>query len=121
MSEDVMSVGVMVPLNRKITEEECEEWQDILWDQGSSVHLSYYCDMAYTDDGGETYGISFGEMPTKDTSAFEDLKQFGIWIEEEKARPYRCLWYNGADSDMNMMTRKKFLDITSQSDGVIKN
>jgi hypothetical protein len=114
MSEDVMSVGVMVPLNRKITEEEREEWQEILWNQGSSVHLSYYCDMAYTDEQGEAYGISFGEMPTKDTSAFEDLKQFGICIEEDKARPYRCMWYNGADSDMSMMTRKEFLKKTNQ-------
>ena len=116
MSEDVMSVGVMVPLNRKLTKEEREEWQEILWDQGSDAHLSYYCDMAYTDEGGEAYGINFGEMPTKDTSAFEDLKQFGIWIEEDKARSYRCMWYNGADSDMDMMTRDKFLKKTKQTD-----
>ena len=114
MSEDVMSVGVMVPLNRKLTEKERDEWQEILWDQGSSVHLSYYCDMAYTEEEGEAYGISFGEMPTSDTSDFEDLKQFGIWIEEDKARPYRCLWYNGVDSDMNMMKRDEFLKMTGQ-------
>ena len=115
MSEDVMSVGVMVPLNRKLTEEEREEWEEILWDQGSSVHLSYYRDMAYTDEGGEAYGISFGLLPVNNIAAFDDLKQFGIWIEEDKARPYRCLWYNGADSDMSMMTREKFLNITKQS------
>ena len=115
MSEDVMSVGVMVPLNRKITEEEREEWNELLYDQGSEVSLSYYCDMAYTDEGGEAYGISFGLLPVNNISVFDDLKQFGIWIEEEKARPYRCLWYNGADSDMNMMTREQFLNITNQS------
>ena len=115
MSEDVMSVGVMVPLNRKITEEEREEWQEILWDQGSEVGLSYYCDMAYTAERGEAYGISFGLLPVNNISDFDDLKQFGVWIEEEKARPYRCLWYNGSDSDMDMMTREKFLNITKQS------
>jgi hypothetical protein len=109
MSEDVMSVGVMVPLNRKITEEEREEWNELLYDQGSEVRLSYYCDMAYTAEREEAYGISFGVMPVNNISAFDDLKQFGIWVEEEKARPYRCLWYNGADSDMDMMTREKFL------------
>jgi hypothetical protein len=109
MSEDVMSVGVMVPLSRKLTEEEREEWNELLYDQGSEVRLSYYCDMAYTDEGGEAYGISFGLLPVNNISAFDDLKQFGIWVEEEKARPYRCLWYNGSDSDMDMMTREKFL------------
>ena len=115
MSEDVMSVGVMVPLNRTITDEEREEWDEILYDQGSDVRLSYYCDMAYTADREETYGISFGAGPVNNTTAFEDLKQFGIWIEEEKARLYRCLWYNGSDSDMGMMTREKFLKMTGQS------
>lgn len=115
MSEDVMSVGVMVPLNRKLTSEEREEWNELLYDQGSSVNLSYYCDMAYTDESGEAYGISFGKMPKIVASAFDDLKQFGIWIEEDKARSYRCMWYNGSDSDMAMMTRKKFLDRTDQS------
>ena len=114
MSKDVMSVGVMVPLNRKLTKEEREEWEEILWDQGSSVHLSYHCDMAYTEKGGEAYGISFGKALTYDAFDFGDLKQFDIWIEEDKARSYRCLWYNGADSDMNMMTRDEFLKMTGQ-------
>ena len=114
MSEDVMSVGVMVPLNRKLTEKERDEWQEILWDQGSSVRLSYYCDMAYTKEEGKAYGISFGEMPTNDTSAFGDLEQFGICIEEDKARSYRCMWYNGSDSEMCMMKRGEFLKMTGQ-------
>lgn len=59
MSEDVMSVGVMVPLNRKITEEEREEWNELLYNQGSEVGLSYYCDMAYTAERGEAYVDGF--------------------------------------------------------------
>lgn len=115
MSSNVMSVGVMAPLSRTITREEREEWQEILWEQNSSVQLSYYNDMAYTSETGEEYGITFGEMPSTNLDLFEDLKQFGIWIEEDKARPYRCLWYNGSDSDMDMMTREKFLKLTKQS------
>lgn len=104
----------MVPLNRTITREERDEWNEILWEQNSSVSLSYYRDMAYTHELGDEYGISFGEMHSVTLADFEDLKQFGIWIEEDKARPYRCLWYNGADSDMDMMTREKFLKMTKQ-------
>lgn len=115
MSSNVMSVGVMAPLNRTITREEREKWQEILWDQDSSVHLSYYNDMAYTEAYGDEYGITFGEMHPVTLEDFKDLKQFGIWIEEDKARSYRCLWYNGADSDMNMMTREEFLKRTNQS------
>lgn len=114
MSNNVMSVGVMAPLNTTITKKQREEWQEILWEQNSPVHLSYYNDMAYTEEHGDEYGISFGEMRAVTLEGFEDLKQFGIWIEEDKARSYRCLWYNGADSHMDMMTRNKFLSMTNQ-------
>jgi len=114
MSSNVMSVGVMAPLSRTITKEERDEWQEILWEQNSSVNLSYYRDMAYTEELGAEYGISFGEMHPVTLVDFKDLKQFGIYIEEDKARSYRCLWYNGSDSDMAMMTRKEFLEMTKQ-------
>ena len=114
MSSNVMSVGVMAPLSRTITKEERDEWSEILWEQGSIVQFSYYCDMVYTEESGDEYGITFGEMPIVNIAHFEVLKQFGIWTEEGRARAYRCLWYNGSDSDMDMMTREKFLQMTKQ-------
>ena len=114
MSENVLSLGVMVPLDSKITNDQREEWSEILWEQGSNVKLSYYCDMAYTEERGDEYGISFGDMPKAVLDDFKDLKQFGIVIEKDKARSYRCFWYNGSDSDMDMMTKEKFLSLTRQ-------
>jgi hypothetical protein len=114
MSENVMSTGVMVPLSRKLTRDEYEEWSEILWDQNTTVHLNYEGTLAYTDVRGDEYGIHFGEMPTNDISAFEALEQFGINILPSKARPYTCYWYNGTDSDMGMMKLEKFLKRTNQ-------
>ena len=114
MSENVMSTGVMVPLTRKLTKAEREEWEELLWDQNADVRFNYEGTLAYTDEGGDEYGIYFGEMPTNNLSPFEALEQFGINILPTKARPYRCYWYNGADSDMGMMTLEKFLKRTKQ-------
>jgi len=114
MSENVMSTGVMVPLSRKLTKAERQEWEELLWDQNSDVRFNYEGTLAYTDLGGDEYGIHFGEMPTKDLSYFEALEQFGLSILPEKARPYTCYWYNGADSDMSMMKLEKFLSRTNQ-------
>jgi hypothetical protein len=115
MSENVMSTGLMVPLNRKITQEESEEWTEELWDQGSDVRINYEGTLAYTDIRGDEYGIRFGIASDFSLDAFQDLAQFGLTVEEDKARPYSCYWYNGADSDMDMMTLEEFLTMTRQS------
>jgi hypothetical protein len=115
MSSNVMSVGIMAPLNRKLTEEEREEWSELLYDQGSPVRINYEGTMAYTDERGDEYGIYFGEMTSFDPAQFDDLKQFGLYIIAEQARPYREYWYNGADSDHDMMTLEEFLVRTKQS------
>jgi hypothetical protein len=114
MSDNVASAGIMAPLNRKLTDEEREEWQELLWDQGSDVHINYDGTLAYTDEGGNEYGISFGNMASHSMESFKDLEQFGVGVVTEKARPYTCYWYNGSDSDMDMMTLEKFLKHTGQ-------
>jgi hypothetical protein len=120
MSENVMSSGHMVPLSRKITREEREEWEEVLWDQDSLVRFNYEGTLAYTDHRTEDeYGIHFeGDTITLSAtplgSSFDVLKQFGLSIVIEQARYYRALWYNGADSDMSMMTLEKFLKRTGQ-------
>jgi len=114
MSSNVMSVGILAPLNRKLTEEEREEWTEILYDQGSIVSINYEGTMAYTDEGGDEYGLYFGEMTSLDPAQFDDLKQFGLSIITEQARPYRGYWYNGADSDHDMIMLEDFLKLTKQ-------
>lgn len=114
MSNNIMSMGIMAPLSRKLTQEELEEFREYLWDQGSNVSFNYEGTMVYTDEGGDEYGIYFGEMTSLDPSRFDILKQFGLSIIAEQARPYREYWYNGADSDHDMMELQEFLRMTGQ-------
>jgi hypothetical protein len=122
MSENVMSTGHMVPLSRKITREEMQEWEELLWDQDSPVRFNYEGTLAYTDFHTEDeYGLHFeGETSTLSAaplgSSFVVLKQFGLSIVKEQGRYYRALWYNGGDSDMSMMTLEKFLKRTGQEE-----
>lgn len=114
MSENVASAGLMAPLSRKLTEEEHEEWTELLYEQGSIVHINYEGTLAYTDEGGSEYGISFGVSNTYSNEAFNDLLQFDVTVDLNKARPYTCQWYNGADSYMDMMELDEFLQETGQ-------
>ena len=116
MSSDEMSSGIMVPLNRRLTNEELSAWSEDLYDQNSRVRFNYEGTLAYTDEGGEAYGLTFGDMPTYEgEDNFSDLVQYGLWVKSEQARPYKCLWYNGADSDMAMMTLEDFSARTKQN------
>ena len=47
--------------------------------------------------------------------AEQELRYAGYDVNDPEDGPNRCLWYNGADSDMDMMTREQFLNITNQS------
>lgn len=114
MSRSVMSVGFMAPLSRKITKEEYQEWSEILYEKGSSVHISYEGDIAYTERETDEYGIYFPSILSPDPNAFDDLNQFEISVEKDKIRSYRCFWYDGTDSDMDMMTKETFLEMTNQ-------
>lgn len=116
MSENVHSTGTMVPLSRHLTREEREDWGEILYDQGSKVCFNYDGTIAYTDHRDQDeYGIYFGDMHDTNLEEFKDLDQFGIGVLEHQARPYRCFWYNGADSDMGTITLDEFLESTSQN------
>ena len=116
MSSNVMSAGVMVPLSRNLDYDERFEITEELYEQGSNVSINYEGTLAYTDVGADEYGITFGAMPRYEgETAFQDLVQFGLFVDGSKARPYKCLWYNGSDSDMDMMTLQDFLVETKQS------
>lgn len=116
MSENVGSSGIMVPLSRKMTEEEREEIQEAFWNNNVDVKINYEGTLAYTDYQSDGYGITFG-ISANDGDIEEirkALNPYGFGIIEYQARPYSCYWYNGADSDMDMMAVKDFLKMTRQ-------
>lgn len=107
MSDNVMSVGIMVPLTKKVDHEDVN---DALYNIDSVVHINYEGTLAYTDYRGEDpYGIKFYTPMMGDLSDFVVLKRFSTDIVAEKAKGYSCYWYNGVDSDMSIITLEEFL------------
>jgi hypothetical protein len=116
VSKSVMSSGIIVPLNRKLTREENAEWSETLWEQNSNVRFNYEGTLVYTEERGDQYGIHFGEMPSFTPSTFYWIEQFGLSMLPTKARSYCCCWYDGVDSDMSMLTLEDFLERIGQND-----
>jgi 5,10-methenyltetrahydromethanopterin hydrogenase len=117
MSENVGSSGIMVPLTKKMSDEEREEIIEAIWDSGNSlVQINYEGTIAYTNHRSDGYGIEFGFAEnTNDLGYIRTIMEhYGFSIVEEQARPYSCYWYNGADSDMDMLELEEFLIRTKQ-------
>jgi hypothetical protein len=115
MSRNVTSAGLMAPLSRKLTEEELDKWNELLYDQGSSIRINYEGTLAYTAEDSSEYGITFGLTDTHSKTPFYDLLQFDIEAHMDRVRPYKCHWYNGGDSDMDMLELDEFLKMTGQT------
>lgn len=120
MSENVMSVGWVVPLQKRLTNKEREKFEDILYDQGSNIYFNIEGTLAYSDVRESEYGLFFDGQVSVEPHSFASLAQFGILVKNEMSRSYRCLWYNGVDSDMSMLNLDDFLILTSQKELVFK-
>lgn len=117
MSENVGSSDMMVPLTTKMSEEEREEISEALWDSGNNlVQINYEGTIAYTNHKSDGYGITFGVTADANDLGYirTIMDHYGFGIVEEQARPYSCYWYNGSDSDMDMLTLEEFLGRTGQ-------
>lgn len=108
MSDNVLSYGIMAVLKNPIGDLHTEEWEvknEALYEEGFS--LNYEGTLIFSDEGGsETYGIQLAQ-PHMFEEFYISMQRLGI--EYEEPRFYSCMWYNGSDSDMSMMTKEKFV------------
>ena len=112
MSDNVMSRGMMAPLKNPILDrEEREEFDELLYDKQTGLHLNYEGTLIYSDDRGsadDAYGIIF-EVNDSRGEFLASLQEEGIEIDETKMLPYQCYWYNGSDPDMGLLKLKDYL------------
>ena len=124
MSHDVYSKGIMIPLKEKISRETRIHISDDLYDDGDKigfdVNVNYEGTLIYTDgsqcEDYPPYGIQF---EIKNDSSLNDsvikiLEKYGVELDYEKAAPYSCVWYNGTDSEMSLITLEEFLKLTGK-------
>jgi hypothetical protein len=139
MSEDVYSAGIMVPITHNLTKEEIMDFGEWAYDTGETEYsLAYSGELMYSQNDSDQgqYGINFscdrqhhrrpkiytsesiGQMikmqESADRYALTLTGDKWIKLDRELAEMYTCLWYNGSDSDMDMMTRSEFLKATGQ-------
>lgn len=116
MSQNEHSYGHMVPILVPYTNEEREDLTEAWYAKGVLLNMNYDGTLLYTDHSGvdhSEYGIQF-TRERSDEHVNDLAKKHGIRVDEAKAQAYGCVWYNGADSDMSVMSLEDFLTATDQ-------
>lgn len=107
MSTYVMSFGVFMKITNGPVD--YEELSEKLYEAGSIWNLNYDGTLVFSDEGGEDiYGILFASTNSVKAEDIELLNKLGIEVDATNVKPYVCVWYNGADSDMSMFTLEEF-------------
>jgi hypothetical protein len=119
MSSNVRSYGLMAILDPAI--ERTEEFSEKLYDENSLIQVNYEGTLVYFDENissdfrDDIYGLWFG-LPESNMEVFtNELNRFGLKINSNTVRPFHCVWYNGSDSDMDMLSLEEFKKQTGQS------
>jgi len=116
MSSNKTNSGFFAQLKNPIIDSERrEELNEDWYDREVNLSINYEGTLVYSaDDAGDEYGLTFTDKGDDQVMSgrgkfLEDLKKEGIEILPERVRGYVCTWYNGSDSDMDMMTLETFL------------
>ncbi len=118
MSEDIRSYGYMAALAQSISEDQLEDLQEKWCEDKVQFRINYEGTLVYQDmsigkslsEREHIYGLTLG----KDTilGSTEDFiaqtVALGLAVIADTVQPYNCIWYNGSDSDMSLLSLEEF-------------
>ena len=121
MSATVISQGYIAILQNPIADEDQrEELSENLYDSETGLELNYEGTLIILDEYAlksyserEFYSDLFivGGLNQDKARDFVQLASAnGFEVLESTVQPYVCVWYNGSDSPVSMMTKEEFLN-----------
>lgn len=120
MSSTVRSYGFIAILKNPISDEETrEELSEQLYEQRLGIDLNLEGTLVYSDANAhqsssireDIYSLSVGNSAQDDAAKgkfIADLAQAKLEIDVDSIQPYNCIWYNGSDCPVTLMTKTEF-------------
>lgn len=118
MSSTVRQYGFVAALLKPLNEEEREEANENLWSEKSDLSINYSGELLYVDfnanksldERENIYGLSLGSLAPEGLKEFVELAaNSGFDLDLTTIQPYNCIYYNGGDSPLDMLTKEKLL------------
>ena len=119
MSSTVRSYGLIAQLQVVVPEDDREGLTEKTYDDKSPIDLNYEGTLVYLDMNRhqkydvreDFYGLfiagEMGNVPTPEWFALE-AEKYGLKIMMATVRPYNCIWYNGSDNPVDLLTLEEF-------------
>lgn len=117
MSSTVRSYGFVALLDDPLTEEECEDLSEALYEDKSCLNINYEGTLVYIDFNAhapysvreDIYGLTLGNTTAEGEQKFiKALMDNGLVIAVGTIQPYDEIWYNGADSHISTLTAEEY-------------
>lgn len=120
MSTTVISQGFIAMLLTPVEKDALEELSENLYDEKSSLKINYGGTLLISDNyrtkkyserefNGDLFII--GDQEAGDRAQFiQEATLRGLLINPDTIQPYTCVWYNGSDSPVSMLTLDEFLN-----------
>lgn len=114
MSTTVRSYGFIAVLKQ---EADPGEVFDRLWNaksplginnDGTLVYIDFNAKKSYSERE-EIYGLFIGSQNMDVSEFYAECGKHGLFVDPETTKPYNCIWYNGSESDMAVLTKEEFL------------
>lgn len=115
MSRIDRSYGFIAVLETPFSEEERENIEERFWEDKSNLHITYdgrcvYYDFNKNEDENSIYFTQIGSSDL-DLSKFEnELKRFQLLIKPNTTKPFNCIYYNGSDNPISMLTLEQVVN-----------
>lgn len=122
MSSTVRQYGFVAVLKNTINDDEREAGNENQWENKTGIRVGYSGELVYIDFNYERslperenfYGLFIGSakpLPGESQEDFAALMHRWMYdIEVDTIRPYSCIYYNGGDSPLDMLTKEEFLN-----------
>jgi hypothetical protein len=121
MSSTVKQYGFVALLKNKIDDEEREAGNENQYELKTGIRVVYSGELVFIDfnyekplrDRENFYGLSLGPTKAKQGESQADFEalmhKYMYDIDKGSITPYICIYYNGGDSPLDMLTKEKFL------------
>ncbi len=130
MSSTVRSYGLIALLAIPLSEDVREDLSEMLWDADTDLDINYTGELVILDhmrsksldEREDIYSLNIGNSNPEDHRLLiAEATKFGLVVDVTKILPFNCIWYNGSDSPVNMLTKDEFLKHFQEEDGYSGN
>lgn len=119
MSDDVRSYGFIAVLKTRVPSTKRDELEHALSSSTSNLDVNSDGTLIYSDankhksfdERSDIYELFIGESDATGAKAafLQEVVEAGLEVDLGTIQPYNCVWYNGSDCPVSLLTKAQYV------------